>query len=436
MSRRTASVARLVALALAFVLALGAGVARAATPTSLTLAWTAPGDDGSVGTAAQYDVRVSTSLITAGNFASATVVPNPPAPLAAGTRQTFVVTGLTPATQYWFAIRTVDDAGNWSAISNVVTGTTPSVADVVRPAPLVIAAAGSGPASVTVSFNAVGDDSLTGTAATYDVRWSTSAITALNFSAATHVTSGVPAPAAPGTAQQVTITGLDRSQDLYVAVRVADWAGNVSAVSNSVLFAHLLDTAPPATPSSLAVARSAGGVTIEWAANAEPDLDGYHVWRATSSGGPFARIDGAMVHTNAFVDAAAPDSTLWYAVSAVDLSGNASALSAAVQLRLASAQQFASLHVQPAYPNPAGLTDVVTLPIEVPGTAPLDGRVDIVNSAGERVKTIELHGLQPGMRTITWDGRNDAGRLTAPGVYRALLHAGGTVESVRLVRRP
>ncbi|MFH1460573.1 MAG: fibronectin type III domain-containing protein, partial [Candidatus Omnitrophota bacterium] len=39
---------------------------------SATLSWSAPGDDGSTGTAASYDIRYSTAAITAVNWASAT----------------------------------------------------------------------------------------------------------------------------------------------------------------------------------------------------------------------------------------------------------------------------------------------------------------------------------------------------------------------------
>ncbi len=44
------------------------------TTTSVQLNWTAPGDDGNTGTATTYDIRYSTSAITAGNFSSATQV--------------------------------------------------------------------------------------------------------------------------------------------------------------------------------------------------------------------------------------------------------------------------------------------------------------------------------------------------------------------------
>jgi hypothetical protein len=84
----------------------------------LTLRWTAPGDDGGSGTAASYQIRRSPSLITAANFASATVVPNPPAPASGGTMQQFDVTGIDTTVVTHFALRATDDAGNTSQVSN------------------------------------------------------------------------------------------------------------------------------------------------------------------------------------------------------------------------------------------------------------------------------------------------------------------------------
>ena len=46
----------------------------------VNLKWTAPGDDGSTGTAASYDIRYSTSTIDDGNWASATQVAGEPTP--------------------------------------------------------------------------------------------------------------------------------------------------------------------------------------------------------------------------------------------------------------------------------------------------------------------------------------------------------------------
>ncbi len=103
------------------------------TGTSMSLRWTAPGDDGNVGTAAFYDVRYSTSAITTSNWGSASQATGEPTPAAAGTQQTLTINGLTPSRTYYAAIRATDSSGNVSGISNVPTGTTP---DTVAPAPV------------------------------------------------------------------------------------------------------------------------------------------------------------------------------------------------------------------------------------------------------------------------------------------------------------
>ncbi len=202
------------------------------TSSSITLTWTAPGDDGSTGTATTYDIRYSTSTITSGNWASATQVSGEPAPLAAGNNQSMVITGLNPSTTYYFAIETADEVPNWSALSNVPSGTTTAAADTTPPAAVTNLAAGS-PTNTTMllTWTAPGDDGNTGTATTYDIRYSTSTITAGNFSSATQVT-GAPAPLVAGSNQSMTVGGLTANTTYYFAMKTADEVPNWSTISN------------------------------------------------------------------------------------------------------------------------------------------------------------------------------------------------------------
>ena len=423
-------------LALALAMLAGAHDACAAlTPTSATILWTAPGDDSLTGTAFQYDVRVSTAALDLSNFTSAIACSGAPSPQVAGTTQGMTVNGLSPATHYWCAMRTQDAAGNWSGISNVIQFTTPSASDTIRPAPITLALVTTGATSVSLGWNATGNDSLTGNASAYDLRWSTAAITSANWSAATVVTAGVPAPAAPGTAQSCVVTGLDRTVDLWFAIRARDAVNNWSALSNVIAVAHALDAAPPATPSGLTAAKETAGIHLRWSPNTEPDLAGYHVYRAALAGGAFTRVDVSSVTAADFVDASAPDSaSLWYQVTAFNTSLVESGRSSTFRVWL-NAGNITAVRLDAVFPNPSGLAQPVTIPLEVPPPASIDGRIDIVNVAGERVRTLELRGIAPGTTSVVWDGRNDAGRTTAPGVYRALLSAGGTQQAVKLVRR-
>jgi fibronectin type III domain protein len=106
-------------------LLLAPALARA---DSVSLTWTAPGDDGNSGTASSYEIRVATNPVaardTAAWWASATSVGTLPAPRRAGTRESFVVVGLAPATTYYFGLRTSDEVPNVSGYSNVAVKTT------------------------------------------------------------------------------------------------------------------------------------------------------------------------------------------------------------------------------------------------------------------------------------------------------------------------
>lgn len=90
-----------------------------ATGRTVGMTWTAPGDDGNVGQAASYDLRVSNQPITDANFASAAQVTGMPAPAPAGTREQLQVNNVPPGTLY-LALKTTDDAGNTSGLSNVL----------------------------------------------------------------------------------------------------------------------------------------------------------------------------------------------------------------------------------------------------------------------------------------------------------------------------
>jgi len=88
------------------------------------LTWTTVGDDGLVGQATRYDLRYSTVPIDENNFNSVSQAVNVPIPLASGQTQTFKLAGLFPNTTYYLAMKVLDNAGNASAISNVVVATT------------------------------------------------------------------------------------------------------------------------------------------------------------------------------------------------------------------------------------------------------------------------------------------------------------------------
>jgi subtilisin family serine protease len=85
---------------------------------------------------------------------------------------------------------------------------------------------------------------------------------------------------------------------------------------------------PPGAPTGLAASGGNAQVTLAWNANTEPDLAGYNVYRSTTSGGPYAKINGALVGTNAYLDTGVTNGTpYYYVVTAVDTAAQESGYS-------------------------------------------------------------------------------------------------------------
>ncbi len=105
----------LVALASFVVLSVTVSLAG-----SVTLRWSAPGDDSLMGRASRYDLRYSMQTITSANFGLATAAVNLPSPGLPGSIQSARIDALQSGSTYYFALKTADEASNWSRMSNVI----------------------------------------------------------------------------------------------------------------------------------------------------------------------------------------------------------------------------------------------------------------------------------------------------------------------------
>ena len=225
-----------------------------ASSSSLTMGWTAPGDDSAVGTASQYELRYSTSAINSGNFSAATLVIGMSNPLSAGSSESFEVTGLNSSTTYYFALITSDEIPNWSTISNLASGAT--TLETIAPSVIAdLTAQNAAETAIELAWTAPGDDGGTGLATEYEIRYSLSVINDANWSSATPVASQ-PTPAVAGTAETYLVTGLSSATIYYFAIKTADEVPNWSGLSNLVSLSTGADQTPPAAIGDLTVASS------------------------------------------------------------------------------------------------------------------------------------------------------------------------------------
>lgn len=91
-----------------------------------------------------------------------------------------------------------------------------------------------------------------------------------------------------------------------------------------------VEIVPPSVPANLTATPNATSVRLQWSPNTEPDLAGYHIFRAETPGGPFSTLARNITAT-AFIDNTAQSGqTYYYAIRAVDRSLNRSNLSSVV----------------------------------------------------------------------------------------------------------
>ena len=348
----------------------------ATTCCTATLTWTAPSDPDDP--AATYDLRYSTSAIDSTNFASATQVNGLSAPKAAGSAESFIVTGLTPSTTYYFALKTADTVSNWSHISNVPTGTT-APPDVNPPTTITdLAAAVQGDQSVSLTWTAPLDaESGVGS---YDLRYSTSLLDDTTWAAATPVT-GVPAPKAAGSGESFTVTGLAPSTTFYFAIKSSDKAipANVSALSNVPSAAtYATDVDGPSPIADLVVAAtSMTSATLTWTAPADIGWAGVGSYdirystdaisdeatfaAATPANGIPAPATPGTVQTLT-ISGLMPGATYYYAIKSADSAAppNVSALSNVASLVQPTdtwpPSTISNLAATPGYPDKVTLT--------------------------------------------------------------------------------
>ncbi|MCX5701718.1 MAG: putative Ig domain-containing protein [Candidatus Omnitrophica bacterium] len=130
------------------------------------------------------------------------------------------------------------DIGAYEYVSTTPDTTSPAAVSNLS------ASTGVNQGEINLSWTAPGDDGGSGTASTYIIKHSASAITNdTQFNAATDVT-GEPAPQAAGTNQSMTVTGLTVGQTYYFALKAQDEVPNTSAISNSPSAAAKANNAP------------------------------------------------------------------------------------------------------------------------------------------------------------------------------------------------
>ncbi len=276
-------------------------VATAAGMQQVNLTWSASTDN----------VMVVQYKIYAGKSASSMAL------VGSSTTTSFTDTvGLMPGTAYYFAVTALDESSNTSAQSATATATT--AADTQPPTvPQSLTATAGGMQQVNLSWSASTDNVVVNGYAIYRGT-SASSMTLVGNTASTSFVDT--ASLRPGTLY-------------YYAVAAFDESSNYSAQSGQVTVTTTADTQPPTVPQSLSVSGTSGTqINLTWTASTDNvAVYSYRVYRGASA--TSLTLIGAS-QTASYTDTSnlKAHQIYYYAVSAVDTSGNASAETSVVSI--------------------------------------------------------------------------------------------------------
>jgi len=310
-----------------------------------------------------------------------------------------------------------------------------STLDVVQPAQVLdLAVEQTSENSMTLSWTAVGDDgSANGPASSYQMRYSSQPLTEENrlqwWAAATPV-QNLPAPADPGTLQNVTITGLDIEQQYFFVLQVGDDVGNLSELSQVAS-----GSTTPVELQSFVLAADKDQVFIDFSTASESQNWGFEIQRRVSGEQNWQTVAFLKGHgttnetqTYSYVDKPKQFGTLEYRLKQIDLDGR-STMFDAVSITLTAPREFM---LAQNYPNPFNPT--TSIAFEIPENVSGEMSLIIYDMLGRRVRSLVEQPAQAGFYQVEWNGRNDHNRLVSSGIYFYVLRTQNETLTRKMIK--
>ncbi|MBD3376442.1 T9SS type A sorting domain-containing protein [candidate division KSB1 bacterium] len=310
-----------------------------------------------------------------------------------------------------------------------------STLDVVQPAQVLdLAVEQVNDNSMTLSWTAVGDDgSSNGPASSYQMRYSTQPLTEANklqwWAAATPVQS-LPAPADPGTLQNVTITGLDIEQQYFFVLQVGDDVGNLSELSQVAS-----GSTTPVELQSFVLAAEKDQVFIDFSTASESQNWGFEIQRRIADDQNWQTVAFLKGHgttsetqTYSYVDKPGQFGTLEYRLKQIDLDGR-SMMFDAVSVTLTAPREFM---LAQNYPNPFNPTTQIAF--EIPENVSGEMSLIVYDMLGRRVRTLVEQPAQAGFYQIVWNGRDSNNRLVSSGIYFYVLRTQNETLTRKMIK--
>ena len=299
---------------------------------------------------------------------------------------------------------------------------------------------------MTAEPDTLGADGMSTSTVTSDVIYNNSGTVVEDGTLFTIATTGgevLASDADPGT-DGIQVAASDGRISFDIRATDVGWIAYVTATSvlgDAVGHVRIwfVDATPPEEPSGFGGTLAAiNAVLLSWEPNEEDDLFGYLIyydtdpnppWDGTSPYGPPSPISVEPCSSRVVYVPHLADSTYWFGISAVDMSGNESEMAvyggiSTVETEGDEENRPSRLTLEIADANPSSGQTVFRYALPEPGWAQLE----VFDLTGRRVAKV-LDELQPaGRREVAWDANG-----CANGVYFARLSLGDGAVVRRLV---
>jgi hypothetical protein len=205
---------------------------------------------------------------------------------------------------------------------------------------------------------------------------------------------------------------------------------------SKVITCHSVDNLSPAPPTALAAEQmhEPGGLKLTWAANAEPDVAHYAVYRGASAG--FTPGEENIIASPAgasYIDGEWRwDSGYFYKVSAIDINGNESGFALLAPDNVTGNETPdapLATYLDQNFPNPFNPATRIEFGLKAPANVSLR----IYDAAGRVVRVLAEDARLAGTYAELWDGKDNGGRAVASGIYFYRLDAGTFTQTRKMV---
>jgi len=197
-----------------------------------------------------------------------------------------------------------------------------------------------------------------------------------------------------------------------------------------------VDNLSPCPPAAVTAQQSFDpeGLEITWEPNTELDLDCYVIHRGATS--DFMPDGGNLVYSECeatyFDDEWRWDSGYWYKLAAVDIHGNVSGYVLLGPGEVTGDEPVVppvASYLSQNFPNPFNPVTMIRFGLREPGRV----SIRIYDTAGRLVRVLVEERRDAGHYTEGWDGRDDAGRAVASGIYFYRIEAGAFGDTKKMV---